>query len=127
MTRRILIVDDIRSEEHIAGLDIPRYDPSDPLEPKDSVLIARTYTLGIQALQLMGPWDVLYLDHDLSCPGLVEAEKTGYHVACWIEEQVHNQNLHLVPKNIICISSNPAGIQKIEACWKAIQNKLKGE
>lgn len=123
MTKRILLIDDIRSDCDINGLDIPRF--IDGPEPIESVLIARTYTLGVDALRLMGPWDILYLDHDLAAPGLTQPEKTGYDIILWLEEQLHNKNYHLIPGEMICVSANPPGRDRINQGWSAIQSKRK--
>lgn len=78
-------------------------------------LIARTYWTGIAALEKMGPWDLLFLDHDLNSfePGptleRLGRERTGYDVICFLEE-----NPQFLPKEIRCISSNPAGRKRIE-------------
>ena len=118
MTRRILILDDIRSDGDI-GIDIPHFSGDDK-EPKDSVLIARTYTMAIQALSLLGPWDEVYLDHDL---GSVNG-KTGYDVILWLEERALLYRFDLIPKKLICISSNPAGAKRINEGWESIQKLI---
>lgn len=118
MTKRILIIDDIRADGDI-GIDIPHF-PAGQSEPTESVLIARTYTLGIHALQLLGPWDELHIDHDYGDP----TGKTGYDVMCWIEEMAHDYKFAFVPKKVVCVSSNPSGIIRINQAWEAIQNKL---
>jgi hypothetical protein len=118
MTKKILIIDDIRADGDI-NIDVPRF-PEGLDEPTESVLIARTFTLGKRALQLLGPWDELYLDHDLGD----HDGKTGYDVVSWIEEQIHEYRFDLMPKKLVCISSNPSGKKRIEQAWEAIQDKL---
>lgn len=118
MKKKILIIDDFRSEKEI-GLMYPTFDVSNA-EPLESVLIARTYTLGINALRFMGPWDTLYLDHDFGDP----IGKTGYHVLCQIEEWAYDYKFDLIPKNLICVSSNASGIEKINKGWASVQARL---
>lgn len=62
---------------------------------------ARTYDDGIKALETEGPWDVLYLDHDLGDP---DERKTGYGIMCWIEA-----NPQFKPAKISIVSANPVG------------------
>lgn len=68
---------------------------------------ARDYFEGIRLLKEEGPWDILYLDHDLACfrDG---KEYTGYSVICWLEE-----NPQYLPGEICCVSSNPVGRNRI--------------
>ena len=80
-------------------------------------VLCRNYWEGINALTNMGPWDVLYLDHDLSSyhDG---CEFTGYDIMCFLEE-----NTHLLPKKIELVTANPAGRKRMEMIIK----KLYGE
>jgi hypothetical protein len=124
MTKKILIIDDIRSEIHIGLDDLIRFKDGEK-EPVQSVLIARTYYLGLQAIWHLGPWDVLYLDHDLGAPGLITGkEMNGYHVVEELERLAHRGKFQQLPKELICVSANPVGRKKIEAGWKAIQEAL---
>lgn len=126
MTKKILIIDDVRSETHIGLDDLVRFKDGET-EPVQSVLIARTFSLGILALHSLGPWDVLYLDHDLTAPGLLSGrEKTGYDVIVYLESLAHIYQFNSLPKELICVSANPAGKKKIEDGWKAIQKALPG-
>jgi hypothetical protein len=109
--KRALVIDDIRNEDHI-GLDT--------LHPTQDILIARNYEMGKQALTHLGPWDILYLDHDLG------EGKNGYQIIEWLEEQLFNNNLNFLPKELIVISSNPVGIEKINKGWQAIQARISG-
>ncbi len=118
MTKKILIIDDVRADGDI-GIDFPHF-AKGASEPNESVLIARTYSMGIAALELMGPWDVLYLDHDYGDA----TGKTGYDIICWIEQMAHSFKFNLIPKEMVCISSNGAGIENINRGWKAIQERL---
>jgi hypothetical protein len=68
--------------------------------------IARTFDEGMSALQNQGPWDILYLDHDLGDP---DTKKTGYNIVNWLE-----RNPQYWPNAIQVVSSNPVGRQNIE-------------
>jgi len=91
--------------------------------------IARTFDEGIEALKA-GPWDGLYLDHDLgACKECTEKglhvgdmktpettflnychhANTGYDIMLWLEE--HQEYL---PKSIILVTSNPVGRQRMK-------------
>jgi hypothetical protein len=73
--------------------------------------IARTYADGIQALEHEGPWDVLWLDHDLGrdpSPAL-DRYWNGHDVLVWIEE--HKE---FMPRAVVCVSGNPSGRERIE-------------
>jgi mRNA-degrading endonuclease YafQ of YafQ-DinJ toxin-antitoxin module len=59
---------------------------------------ARTYNEAIIALTNDGPWDIVYLDHDLG------GKKTGYDILCYLEN-----NKDLLPKEIRLITLNPVG------------------
>jgi hypothetical protein len=76
-------------------------------------VVAKTYEDGIRALKEDGPFDILYLDHDLG----QEDHKTGYGIMCWLEA-----NLKYLPGDVICVSRNPAGRRDIEL----VANKLYG-
>lgn len=78
-------------------------------------VIARTFDEGIEALKTKGPFEVLYLDHDL---GEEDPHKTGYGIMCFLEA-----NLKYLPGSIVCVSRNPSGRQNIEL----VANKLYGE
>ena len=67
---------------------------------------ARTFQAGIVALQTSGPFDILYLDHDLGDP---DPRKTGYYIMCFLEE-----NPQYRPKEVIVVSSNPVGRERIQ-------------
>jgi hypothetical protein len=110
--KRALLIDDIRNEDHL-GLDTAH--------PTEDVIIVRNYEMGIIALQNMWPIDILYLDHDLG------EGKDGYEIIKWLEEKAFFGAIHLIPKEMICVSSNSAGILKINDGWKAIQKRLKSQ
>jgi len=67
--------------------------------------VARTFDDGITALRDEGPWEMLYLDHDLG----EQPPKDGYGIACWLE-----RNINRFPEQIIIVSSNPVGVKNIE-------------
>lgn len=70
--------------------------------------------MGVKALNEWGPWDVLYLDHDL---GGVKSEKdergrelNGSRLVDWLEEKVLNEGrVDLLPKKIILVTANSIG------------------
>jgi len=68
--------------------------------------VARTYADGIAALKNEGPWDTLYLDHDL---GEEIPSHTGYGIMCWLEA-----NPEYLPGEIILVTSNPVGRSKMQ-------------
>lgn len=82
--------------------------------------IARNYADGITLLRTKGPFKTLYLDHDLASFTEDGLEKTGYDVMCFLEK-----NLHLVPKEIICVSANPVGRERIQRVIKSIYRRRK--
>lgn len=107
---RVLLIDDLRDLDYVVGSYLGK-DTNDLLG-----VVERTYDGGIAALK-NGPWDVLFLDHDL---GDYEngVERTGYNVVCFLEE-----NPEFLPKKIILVTSNPVGRMKMQA----VIDKLYGE
>jgi hypothetical protein len=77
-------------------------------------VVAKSYEEGIEALKTQGPFDVLYLDHDL---GDEDPHKSGYSIMCFLEA-----NLKYLPGSIVCVSRNPSGRRNIEI----VINKLYG-
>ena len=63
------------------------------------------------ALELMGPFDVLFLDHDLDDRVFVDSNEpnTGYQLAKWVAEK------DIKFDEIILHSLNPAGVQNMKA------------
>lgn len=57
-------------------------------------------------------WDMVYLDHDLG------GEQTGYDIMCWLEA-----NPVYLPKEIVIITSNPVGRQRMEVVRKRLYDK----
>ena len=92
----------------------------DILEPiNESWEWAKSYN---EAMELLSnnKFSSIALDHDL---GL---DKTGYDIACWIEEQVALGKIRA--PLMYCISANPVGKRKIEQVIKnvhAIRNTEK--
>ena len=76
---------------------------------------ARTYDEGIKALEEQGPFDTLYLDHDLGDP---DPSKTGYGIMNFLEA-----NLRLLPKEIVLVTANPVGRVRMQT----VINKLYGD
>lgn len=68
--------------------------------------IARTFDDGIEALKNEGPWNILYLDHDL---GDEDPHKTGYGIMEYLEA-----NPDKLPGKIELVTSNPVGRQKMK-------------
>lgn len=93
---RTLLIDDMRQSHYITRT-------------------ARTYDDGIKALTEEGPWNVLYLDHDL---GETDPAKTGEGIMRFLEE-----NPQYLPEDIVMISSNPVGRQRM----RVIIDKLYGK
>lgn len=62
------------------------------------------------AYDLLGPWDALFIDHDLDDRIYVDSseENTGYQFAKNIEEK-------LLPETVIVHSMNPVGCENIKS------------
>lgn len=97
---RILAIDDLR--------DIPEAD-----------CVARTAQEGIKQLQENGPWDLLYLDHDLASYDEHGKEITGYDILCWLENYPQ-----FMPHKITLVSANPVGRDKMQAAINSIYRKM---
>lgn len=78
----------------------------DDLRDIKADVVARTYDEGINALQNLGPFDVLFLDHDL---GEADPAATGYGIMNFLEA-----NPELLPKKIVLVTSNPVGRQNMQ-------------
>ena len=63
-----------------------------------------------EALDLMGPWDILFLDHDLDQRIFVPSEEpnTGYQFAKYIREKGYKFD------QIILHSMNPVGVERMK-------------
>lgn len=103
---RCLIIDDERDVEQVEYRMRDLYGKS--ILPNAEFVICKDYNSGILALMQQGPWDVLYLDHDIASYDENYIEKTGYSVMCFLEEEPR-----LLPKKIYCISASPVGRQRI--------------
>jgi len=73
----------------------------DDIRTLPDTVIARTFEEGMEQIRDHGPWDVLYLDHDLGDP---DPKKTGYDVLNWLEEFPS-----YLPGKIVLVTSNPVG------------------
>ena len=77
-------------------------------------VLCRTYSSGIVALERLGPWDELFLDHDLGALRIDRndngRELTGHDVAKWL---VANPNHR--PAKINVVTGNPSGLVNITA------------
>ena len=100
---RILLIDDVRTFTVVDA-------------------IARNYNEGIRQLERNGPWDEVYLDHDLGDASFCEERSrymTGYDVMCWLEA-----NPGHLPKEIILVTDNPVGRTRMQ---QVIDKLYKGE
>ena len=91
----------------------------DDLRQIKADVIARDFESGIHALKHEGPFDVLYLDHDLAqdhegnhfseeIDGHIYV-RNGYGIMCFLEEHPY-----YLPKRIEIVSSNPVGRRKMQ-------------
>lgn len=92
----------------------------DDMRAIDADVIARTFESGIHALKHLGPFETLYLDHDLGevdehgseIPVEVDGDlypPNGYGIMCFLEA-----NPHYLPKAITIVSSNPVGRRNMQ-------------
>jgi len=96
--------------------------------------VCRTPEGGIMALKYGGPWDELYLDHDMGYfPPIVEGEEygdtpqlkftaDGYGVCRFLEIYPEYK-----PKKIIIVSSNPSGVKMMAAALRNIYTGAIGD
>jgi len=81
--------------------------------------IARTYDEGKRQLLLGGPWDVVYLDHDLGDRGSWSEDHrrhmTGLDILNWLEGEKH-----LLPKKLTVVTDNAAARAKMEDIVKRL-------
>lgn len=78
----------------------------DDLRDIKADVVARTYDQGIHALTYQGPFEVLYLDHDL---GEADPGATGYGIMNFLEA-----NPQFLPGKIVLVTSNPVGRQRMQ-------------
>ena len=81
-------------------------------------VVCRNFQAGIMQLREGPPFAKLYIDHDLASYDENGKEQTGYHLMCWLEE-----NIRYAPKEIICVSANPVGKAKIEQVIRNIYRR----
>lgn len=94
---------------HVAGKSTPKVRVLliDDARNIKADFVARTFDEGIYALLNEGPWDILYLDHDLGDP---DPSKTGYDIINFLEA-----NPTLLPDKIVLVTSNPVGRKKMQS------------
>ena len=80
----------------------------------DIWVLARTYNQAIELLKGI-VFKTVSLDHDLG------EEKTGYDIACWLEERQHENKP--IPTHIYAHSENPAGRINIERAIQSINRR----
>lgn len=91
-TKKTLLIDDIRDIQ--------------------ADVVCRTYEAGVSALRNLGPFSVLYLDHDL---GDDDVAKTGYAIMNFLED-----NQELKPDEIVLVTSNPVGRKRMQVVVERI-------
>ena len=95
-----------------------------------TVITAKTVSEAISALDKDGPFEYIFLDHDLGDQIMVPSGPgTGYEVAQWLERHPEKQALH-----IILHSFNPDGrkamasilptAQESPGAWLYLKNKI---
>lgn len=84
----------------------------DDIREIDADVVCRTYDAGISALKNLGPFSVLYLDHDL---GDEDMGKTGYGIMNFLEA-----NPDLKPDEVVLVTSNPVGRQRMKVVVERI-------
>lgn len=82
-----------------------------------ATVVARTFAEGIKALKEQGPFDLLYLDHDLGWPDdpIDGFAATGYGIMCFLEA-----NPQYLPKEIKFVTSNPVGRANMMAVYRKL-------
>lgn len=103
---RTLLIDDMR-EFGTNGIPMPK--------DGDEWCHAATFDAGLFSLKFEGPWDVLYLDHDLADP---DPHNTGEGIMKFLEE-----NTLFLPKKIVLVTSNPVGRQRMNVIIKKLYNE----
>jgi len=114
----ILVLFSIFMILHIARRSVPKPGRAlliDDMRNIRADYVARTFDDGVYALLNEGPWEILYLDHDLGDP---VPYKTGYDIINFLEA-----NPVLLPKKIILVTDNPVGRQKMQK----VINRLYGK
>lgn len=106
---RNLLIDDMRN-------------PGEGIIPTDCV-VARDYWTGLGAIIHCGPWDTLYLDHDLGCFHEGK-ELTGYSILCELEMCYAHVWPELLPQQIILVTSNPVGRARMEQVIRKLYEEV---
>jgi hypothetical protein len=101
-----LLIDDMR-EFGTNGIPLPT--------KNDNWNHAKNFQQGINCLMALGPFDILYLDHDLAD---LDPGHTGYGIMCFLEA-----NPQFLPKKIVLVTSNPVGRKNM----KTVIDRLYGE
>jgi CheY-like chemotaxis protein len=87
--------------------------------PDDAFIAVRNVDECVEALKSKGPFDKIFLDHDLGGKQFVkETEGTGYQVALFIESELGDE---LLPPKVIVHSYNQAGAFRMV---NAIKNRI---
>ena len=92
--------------------------------PDETWLWVRSYDEATEAID-SACFDIISLDHDLGVVeigGEVEA-KTGYDVACYLEQRVFSGEI-TAPNRILSHSANPVGRRRIEQVAKRLTELL---
>lgn len=100
----ILLIDDMRTDESLASM-------GHGTNPTRTV---RTYDEAIKVLSTEGPFDLVYLDHDL---GEDDMAKTGYGIMNFLEA-----NTQFLPGKIILVTSNPVGRRQMQTVIEKLYN-----
>ncbi len=89
-------------------------------------IICRNYDSAIKVLSQNILFSKILLDHDLASYDEIGREKTGYDVACFLEEIFFEKDLKDLPE-LICVSANPSGRKRIEQVFESIRrNSING-
>jgi hypothetical protein len=100
MKERILAIDDTR-------------------EMLSAHVVARTYRDGIAALERLGPFTRLYLDHDISGVEFHHNDQghelTGHDIVKWLAE-----NRQYLPDEIVVVSGNVEGVKNMRSILKEL-------
>ena len=116
---KLLLIDDLRSFDDAKLIAVSRYrGASFVMERISSVSIARTLDTARVLLE-KEHFDVLLVDHDLG-----ETDSCGADALKHLIETYLNDHKQL-PEHVFAVSSNPAGIKKIEGYAKDIQRLRK--
>ena len=107
---RQLLIDDFRTFDMIDS-DGRYARPHEGAEREHAL----TFSDGIGLLDWGGPWDLLYLDHDLESE---DPKETGCGIMCWLEQ---HQNPRQMPKEIVFVTDNPVGREAMQRVLDSIR------